>query len=678
MTVQRAQTITLYLLVLSALGTVFTADAFEWPVVVGIFTATCASLFIPHDLRARWAKSRLLVLALLGLLGAVALDVWLGHRDLVSGATLFLLLVLVSRLYTPRSSNDAIQVLTLSFVVVLAGSALNTSFSFAPYFVLVIVCSIWALITTHLQKTAEARPEQARALRISRRFWLSTSALAIVIFLQTTLFFVVFPRMGLGYFKPKLRASASATGFTDRVSLGQAGVLQGDETVVARIEFPRGTGGIDPERLYFRGATLSLFDGQQWSKTPEKAQLARFRADGTFETRAAERDPTLYFVYYQEPTEADYAFLPEATPVARLLQDNPLWSGRPRVRFYTDSSGDVSLLRPLGLAVQLEGWLLPDAPLAGEPKLETLALPSLDPRIAAAALEWRGDAATPEAIATRLGAALRSGFDYSNTMVAPPDGESPLGHFLFERKAGHCEYFASALAVMLRQSGVHARIVTGYRGASFNRYGGYFVVQEYRAHSWVEYWVPSRGWLRADPTPSAELRDTSGLIERAAAFADLLRYRWNRYVIEYDLDLQLDALRSLRRSLDSSGSSGRGEAWSVALWPKLVLAGLLFIVVVLALVTALGGSARRRPDAEATRLLSRLERTLVRRGFPRRRPSETPARWVAVVAEREAGLGGILLRFSDAYLRARFSPPASERDLEEMRTLLHDVERKVG
>src|SRR6185436_10017144 len=157
----------LYLLVLSALGTVFSAEVFEWPLVLGIYGATLGSLALPRGLRQRWAKSRLVGLGLLLLLGSTTLEILSGSRDIISGATLFLVFVLVSRLFTPRTPADATTVLTLSLVVVLAGSALNTSFAFAPFFILVIICSIWALTTTHLSRAAEAQPEQARNVRIS-------------------------------------------------------------------------------------------------------------------------------------------------------------------------------------------------------------------------------------------------------------------------------------------------------------------------------------------------------------------------------------------------------------------------------------------------------------------------------------------------------------------------------
>jgi protein-glutamine gamma-glutamyltransferase len=675
MSIYRAQTMTLYLLVLSSLGTVFTAEAFEWPLALGIFVATCTSLVIPYRLRARWAKSRLVVVALLLMLASIGSEVWVGNRDIISGATLFLVLVLVSRLYTPRASSDAIQVLTLSFVVVLAGSALNTSFAFAPYFILVIICSIWALTTTHLTKTAELRPDLAKHMQISRRFWLTTSALAIVIFLQTTVFFVVFPRMGLGYFKPKVRTATNATGFSDRVELGHSGVLEGDTTVVARIEFPEGTGSVDPESFYFRGATLDLFDGVRWSKTPVGQQMVRYRADGTFETREVDRPAKVHFVFYQEPTEAEYLFLPETTPVARLLQDNPLWTGRPRVRFYTDVTGDLMMVRPLGMAVQLEGWMLQDAPIQGAPNAATLALPALDARIGELAAKLRGEASEPDEIVARLSTAFRN-FTYTTQMEAPPEGENPIAFFLFERKSGHCEYFASTLAVMLRQSGIPARMVTGYRGASLNPFGGYYALQESRAHTWVEYYVKDRGWQRTDPTPPSLARDPTNVLERMAAFSDLLRYRWNRYVVEYDLDVQVEAWRGIKKSFEGNNDTAT-KNWTSVLGQYKERA----LTVALAVLCTLAGVWlwRRRQtksapkDREATKLWNRLERALAKRGVRRRPLHITPLAYMKVAISDDEQIEAPLRAFADAYLHARFSANPVQKDLEAMAAALAQI-----
>jgi len=86
--------------------------------------------------------------------------------------------------------------------------------------------------------------------------------------------------------------------------------------------------------------------------------------------------------------------------------------------------------------------------------------------------------------------------------TAPKD---PLANFLFERKEGHCEYFASAMAVMLRSLAIPSRVVNGFRGGEFNDLNGQYVVRASDAHSWVEAYFPGHGWVGFDPTPASSL-----------------------------------------------------------------------------------------------------------------------------------------------------------------------------
>src|SRR5204863_9121503 len=83
--------------------------------------------------------------------------------------------------------------------------------------------------------------------------------------------------------------------------------------------------------------------------------------------------------------------------------------------------------------------------------------------------------------------------------------KDPVAFFLFERKAGHCEYFASAMAILLREEGVPSRIVTGFRGGEWNELTGNFIVRAKDAHSWVEVYFPGVGWYAFDPTQQDNL-----------------------------------------------------------------------------------------------------------------------------------------------------------------------------
>jgi hypothetical protein len=113
----------------------------------------------------------------------------------------------------------------------------------------------------------------------------------------------------------------------------------------------------------------------------------------------------------------------------------------------------------------------------------------------------------------------------------------PTASFLFETKEGFCEDFASAFVVLMRLTGVPARIVLGYQGGERNPLTGFWIIRQYHAHSWAEVWMDSRhGWMRVDPTQlspatgrgRASGSSVSGSVDTVLA-QSLAQRHWNRY-----------------------------------------------------------------------------------------------------------------------------------------------------
>ena len=109
----------------------------------------------------------------------------------------------------------------------------------------------------------------------------------------------------------------------------------------------------------------------------------------------------------------------------------------------------------------------------------------------------------------------------------------PLANFLFERKQGHCEYFASSMAVMLRSLGIPARLVNGFRTGEFNDLTSQYVVRASNAHSWVEVFFPGYGWIAFDPTPGASIQVRTGW-SRIGLYMDAMASFWRDWVVNYD------------------------------------------------------------------------------------------------------------------------------------------------
>ena len=137
---------------------------------------------------------------------------------------------------------------------------------------------------------------------------------------------------------------------------------------------------------------------------------------------------------------------------------------------------------------------------------------------------------------------LRSNYNY--TTAGGHDPDNPLRDFLFNRKEGHCEYFSSAMTILCVQP-VYRQTRQRIFGGAYNRYGNYYAIRQADAHSWVEVWYPNFGWLTYDPTPPGMvIVPPEGLWATVTAFFDSLKLKWYRWIVEYDLEKQLEVFRA--------------------------------------------------------------------------------------------------------------------------------------
>jgi protein-glutamine gamma-glutamyltransferase len=123
-------------------------------------------------------------------------------------------------------------------------------------------------------------------------------------------------------------------------------------------------------------------------------------------------------------------------------------------------------------------------------------------------------------------------------------GLQPISTFLFGAKSGHCEYFASAMALLLRAAGVPTRLVNGFLMGEYNPVGQDYIVRESDAHSWIEAYIPGRGWTEFDPTPPDPNHHDMDLAQQISQYFDAMELFWNSSVIVYDSRDQLQLFRS--------------------------------------------------------------------------------------------------------------------------------------
>ena len=289
---------------------------------------------------------------------------------------------------------------------------------------------------------------------------------------------------------------------------------------------------------------------------------------------------------------------------------------------------------------------------------------------------------------------LRTHFAYS---LEPVESESPdpLAGFLFDRKKGHCEYFASAMAVLLRQLWIPSRVATGYLGGTANPLTGWLVVRASDAHAWVEAWIPGQGWTTYDPTPASEAwNGTGGWWSRAGLYFDAAEKLWQEWVVGYDLDRQLTlAFRMDQSRLGApwlerewkrlagvwtraaQGGWPRGPARAAGAAAALVLAGLALLLrrrIAHALARRRTGRGPGEPALaahEAARLYRRMLAAMHKRGVEKA-AFQTAGEFAAGVGPNEAA--PLVAEFTTAYHALRYGQDSGQAT--RMAVLLHQIE----
>jgi protein-glutamine gamma-glutamyltransferase len=254
---------------------------------------------------------------------------------------------------------------------------------------------------------------------------------------------------------------------------------------------------------------------------------------------------------------------------------------------------------------------------------------------------------------------------------------------LFESKRGHCEFYSTAMAVLLRTLDVPTRNVTGFIGGTYNRFGRYYAVRQGDAHSWVEVYLEGRGWTRFDPTPpsdAAPQSEISGALAFVRDFVEAAAQRWNRHVVGYDLKQQVHLLRSVReRYSEIRGSSQLGGALGSPRRLALALGGLMLLaagVYWLRRQRRSEAPPRERAAAsevnltQAVALYRSLDAVMAARTIGRAQ-STPPLAHARALVELGHPAGPEILELTEIYVEARFG--GRQLDEEERR----DFARRV-
>ncbi|MDQ1469425.1 MAG: protein-glutamine gamma-glutamyltransferase [Bryobacterales bacterium] len=644
---------------------------------------TFFALVLRGAMIAGWVKVtipiRLVSAAAIGYVLFYPIDFYFLSHDFFTATLHGVCFLAAIKILTAEANRDYLYTAAVAFMELIGAALLSFQPSFFGWLALYILFAIAAFTSAEIRRGFERNEvivHPARAT-VSWRLAVVTGAATCGILIITAGLFLIVPRTA--------RAAAMLfpnaprlTGYSNFVDLGGFGEISRDTRPVMHVlSYSRDL----PRNVKWRGTALSHFDGKRWSEPPMTATDVT-AVHGTPLQHTAEVAGTLQrsrrdgrrLLYRVDVNSSDTGTL--------FIAGTPEFINFTAPRLVRTAEDSFRVLPVTGEELRYEVSAHWGPPLASSltraERSRYLQLPPINTRIWSQARTWAGDEGTAAERARRIQEHLRRDYKYSLESTNQPVRD-PLSHFLFVTRRGYCEYFASAMAVMLRTQGIPSRVVTGFQNGYFNEVSGLNVIRASDAHAWVEAWMPlpgrpdAQGWITLDPTPSAEAPRSSGLSARINMYLDAADSMWQQWVMAYDLGHQailaakfegtLRALSQARLSTDKPWKAGfrtglkSWTGWVVGLVVILALARLLrprwkrlLLHLSARRIVQRGGTAH-----DASVLYAHMLDALARRGF--HKPAwSTPLEFAMQLPAPE---GVTVRRFTDLYYSVRFGGDAA-------------------
>jgi transglutaminase-like putative cysteine protease len=631
-------------------------------------------------------------------------DYFLISQTFIDSLVHMVLFAAMVKIFSIHRERDYVLLAILAFAMVLAAAVLTVDSLFFAIFCAFLLLTVMTFVGMEMRRSwIAAQPStpsevlDIRDLRLLPGSAVRACVLLVISLVVGTaaLFFLIPRKPSTGYLSAFASRSDVSTGFSEEVNLGEIGRIQQSNEILMHVKFAPGTNV--PSDLRWRGVALTSFDGRKWTGAREDGQPSTANPDGNFpamvapshlvETRGRE---VSYRVSLEPFGSRVFFVLPQALFINDRYQ-----------RISVDSTGsifnidnsrsitDYSVLSEIPPAMPENLPAAQDSPLEMEMYLRPPE--RMDPRVAELAQQISAKDNTPYSKANDIQRFLASRYTYTLQLPStrPTD---PIADFLFERKKGHCEYFASAMAVMLRTLGIPSRIVNGFRGGEYNDVTGSYIVRAKDAHSWVEAYFPGYGWYTFDPTPASPADSPS----RAYLYLDAMREFWHEWVINYDTGhqhslgfagmqhgrsavehigswVQSAYATSLRRAKELRSSFAQHmNAWTLRVTGTLIVLTLLLITPKMyQAMRRIRISRRPRldPHSAASIWYHRALKLLSKRGL-RKLPTQTPQEFVRTIVS--SAVRQRVESFTRHYERARFGDSAE--DAEKLPDLYQDLE----
>ncbi len=463
------------------------------------------------------------------------------------------ILALIFKLFNIKSGRDYFYIFLLSLSIIL----ISTTITFDLYF---LICLLWFLAssiiltmlfeiktssekinpeTTELKYLPEnldtfLKKEKIKISSIVKTGIISLTSMVVI----TIPLFLTMPRFSISAFDINFGMKSYISGFSNETEIGDVGKILKNSKVVMRVVVNRDIDKI-PENIKWRGIGLDKFDGRRWYVSSKSYKLINKnpRDRMFYLLKRNSREILLKSTFYVEPGISEVLFVPWR-PIAISGKFNSL---------ILNKTESVKVTTPIFKKFKYEAFSdiyrpsikqLEDIKKIDIEKVlpATLEIPDYNKRIYELVKKITKGKKTPIEKVLAILKYLKKNYRYSLNLKPLPKSEDPIYHFLFISKKGHCEYFASAMAIMVRYLKIPSRLINGFRKGDYNELNQTFVVRELHAHSWVEIYFNQYGWISFDPTPPGigTFRESffSNIVEA-------ITFLWIKNVINYDFSDQI-------------------------------------------------------------------------------------------------------------------------------------------
>lgn len=574
------------------------------------------------------------------ILGTIYFLAGINPENLLERFISILVIILSAKLLSPKKARDLLQIYLLNFLMVAASAVVHWGIEFGLLMIFETLISVAGLIFIYGSYEHQDIP-RPQAWQLFKWSVVITAVLIPV----TAFFFIILPRPSWTLFAWGSGSNVTS-GFGDQVSPGIVESIKIDSSPAFRVRWLQ---GIPPTNPKWRGIVYdSYWHGVWYKRYKNRVSAPELKTE------------TMDYEILLEPNSSSYLLslnLPKKVAVKKLSPS--------LVAGFTIYVPKIISRRTL---YEVESYQLTDLPEDIDHRYYTEISEELRSSLAEFSRKFKEN--TPFGTAKAVEYHLKKNFNY--TLSPGKMAGEPVLNFLFNTKEGHCEYFASSMALMLRSLNIPARVVGGFLGGQWNEMGQYYLVRNSDAHTWVEVWIDKRGWVTFDPTPQTLNHNRSLVFTEISRFIDYMRLKWYYWVVDYDFARQKELLRQTAKLIHSM--SGNDKKLKISMNPQHIKIILLFAVVTVILVLLKFGWTywKQRPKTIGEWFLSVFERN----GYHLEK-GETLYEFAMRIIEKNPVIGQKTLEFVRQYYLLEYGQSGHSKKrlynlLDEIRYLLEE------